>query len=510
MEKYTLPVKSAGFVFRIVTICAVVIAVSVGLWLYVNGYLVRSKASEATVNVSLSQPRATVGMGGVARTTLDIVGTSKLSVVDVTIGYQKNELSPLIQSVPTGFDDMGVQTYSENGSNSRTNSMILHVVYTIKKNKSALPVAVTLPLAFQNISTVPSPQGGVIFHARVKNVQVGGPDAPGYVFSTDSTGNSLDFQITYTTDSSEPSVAPPSVTQAVSPTPVLDLKGKAISATNLACVPSCGKSNIGITWTDSSNEDGYRIMKDGASQPLATLAQNATTYRDTSCDGNMHTYQVIAYNAQGSQSTTDPSVQCSCTSTCPTAGPLSPTLGVPLNSADLIFSVVFPDALPTVQSIPNVKVEIYNGSVLACPNCSQTVLFTRSGSRFVSPQLSFDIADTPGQLISYSVAVKQLHTIKREYKAVYLKRKTLLSCATGSDASCGQLLSGITDRPLYAGDTEGFDSQQSGFNIINEVDLQKVQEAVNGNSLEGDMNFDGVSDVKDVSVVGRNYNKKGD
>jgi len=63
---------------------------------------------------------------------------------------------------------------------------------------------------------------------------------------------------------------------------------------------------------------------------------------------------------------------------------------------------------------------------------------------------------------------------------------------------------------------DGLDSTLPGFNIINIDDREKVgkiadsQATLQQKSAEGDMNLDGGTDVKDLGIIEKNFNKKGD
>jgi len=291
---------------------------------------------------------------------------------------------------------------------------------------------------------------------------------------------------------------------ADAPTPTPD--PRAAVPTGLTCDSTPGQ-NIILKWNDSANEDGYRVYRDGGQTPVATLGKNTRTFVYNWCgDFAQHQFKVIAYNAVGSVSTSEPTISCSCRPV-PTAPPPTPTPRKVVNSADIIFRLNFPDVSPQTAVLSNIKVEVYNGDVLACPSCSQTLTFMREGKYFVSPQLSFPLRQT----MPYTFVIKQQKTLRRSYKFVFLQWEKLLNCTISTSSGCGQLLTEIDSRPLLSGDVDGgMDSTNSGFNVINEVDLNKVEAATQTRSDEGDVNFDGITDVKDVGIIGKNFNKKGD
>ena len=54
---------------------------------------------------------------------------------------------------------------------------------------------------------------------------------------------------------------------------------------------------VGLTWDDSSGEDGYRVYRD--SGVVANLPANTTAYNDLPPDYSAHSYFVRAYNSAG-------------------------------------------------------------------------------------------------------------------------------------------------------------------------------------------------------------------
>jgi hypothetical protein len=192
---------------------------------------------------------------------------------------------------------------------------------------------------------------------------------------------------------------------------------------------------------------------------------------------------------------------------------------MPTNSSDLIFRLFFPDVDLTVATLPNIRVIVLGDAgetvCLDGSDCAQTVSFTRMGSSnyFASPQMQFNLKDN----IPYSIVVKQNHTVRRTYKHVFLKWRQVLGCLGNiNESGCGQLISEVSKRPLYSGDMQGLDINADGYNIIDINDLTAVgaisdsQTTLNKKMPEGDMNFDGGTDVKDYGIVARNLGKKGD
>jgi hypothetical protein len=478
-------IRWRGVVRAVLVVCAMC-GVAIGIWLYTNKYLTRSKAAEVIANISYLSPTASVGKSNSVSTNLTIATSpnSPISAVDILFSFPSTYITPM-GDTPSQFDEVMYKPFtSATDPITRVTTTHAHLMYMAKRSTSMLQPAETIPFTF---TVNPSNTAPGEYHVKIMSVVVVGP---GNTFTVPSGTFPLDFTII-----NQSNLTPTPGTVLVNP------------PTNLSCVSSCGANNVvGFTWNSSSNATGYSIYKDGNAQIYKTVAGNWTSFQDTaaSCNGTSHTYQLIAYNSIGSQSTTGPSVQCSCPAVCPTGGPVAPTSAPSLNSADLIFHLSFPDAPSTVTTIPNVRVEIDNGAVLACTaNCVQTVTFTRDGALFVSPQMSFDLPNTTAS-VGYNIVVKQVHTLKRVFHAVYLQRQKVLSCTSNAgDAACGELTA-VGSRQMYSGDTDGFTITSPGYNKIDATDLQTVQDAVDAQSPSGDMNFDGIVDLQDVAVVSRN------
>lgn len=489
-KKFTVP---PGVLLKIFLVLIVALGSGLGLWYYLNQNSRQSKASEWIAKASFSNTTIDAKKGDEVQTILNITtgsSTERISSVDVVFSDEGGGLDFLRDKLvlPSGFSEMvltNVQTYSGGDVTMSTRSL-KRLTFTSLKPASTLPTTFSVGLKFR---VVKEQQGATVSYiTHVKDVVVAGPGAPSSKYTVQKP---TEFRYTVRV-SADP------------PTPTPD--PRAAMPTGLTCDSTPGQ-NIILKWADSANEDGYRIYRDGGQTPLATLGKNTTTYVYNWCgDFGNHQYKVIAYNALGSVSTAEPSIHCSCKPV-PTAPPATPTPRQVVNSADIQFKLNFPDIAPATSTVSNVKIEVYNGSVLACPSCTQTITFTRKGNYFESPQLSFPLKQT----MPYTVVVKQQKTLRRSYKFVFLQWEKLLNCTSGINSGCGQLLSEIDARPMLSGDVDGgMDSTNSGFNVINEVDLNKVEASTQSRSDEGDVNFDGVTDVKDVGIVGKNFNKKGD
>ena len=483
-------------VLRIGSIAIVALGVSVGLWFYLNGYLMKSKASETMAKIAFTETRKTAKGGDIIQVGLTVTAESGMSGVDIVFensGDNLNFLYPQSTSkMPEGFDD---QVMNENMMTTKTaygTKTLRRMMFVSQRAAAQLPRSIFIPLHFSVVNNgVTAAKSSLSINIR--SSQVSGPGIPGKLFSLQS--DSSQSHPSFTVEIDDP---------------------RAASATNLICDSICGTATV-LKWTDSANEDGYIIYKDG--QKLAAIGKNTRAYPHNWCgDFNKHTYAVIAYNKKGSVSTTEPTLGCAC-QRCPTPAPPTPTPLMPTNSSDLIFRLRFPDVDSTVAQLPNVKVTILgDGGEHVClddTDCAQTVTFTRMGTStyFASPQLQYNLKSTK----PYAVVVKQAHTLRRTYKHVFLKWKQVLTCfGNTSQSGCGQLISEIDTRPMLSGDMQELDTTLKGYNEIDTNDLTAVgalsdsQTTLNKKTEEGDMNFDGGTDVKDYGIVARNLGKKGD
>ncbi|MFH0773814.1 MAG: hypothetical protein V1922_05905 [bacterium] len=479
-------------ILKIVIIAIITLGISVGLWFYLNGYLSKSKASGETARLRFSKTSVKANGGDEVR--VDIILSTEsssnanlgISGVDLMFNNTGGNLEFLYAksaaTMPGGFDE---RILDEAGMTIGTSpKQLKRVMFAATKPSGQLQKSIIIPLYFKVIAAGQSSITSIVTVDAAAS-QVVGPSGFIYPVTLDAAAPNFTVEI------SDP---------------------RAASATNLACntVRNTNRANcekgIAFTWGDAANEEGYKIYKDNLL--IKTLGKDATSYNDMWCANfNAITYSVIAYNAAGSISTTLPTVSCAC-QICPTQAPPTPTPIQPTNSSDLIFRVIFPDAAPTVNEIPNVRITILDDEGKRVCNddtdCAKVVTFkrvpdSRVPNTFRSPQLQYLLKINQG----YSVVVKQSHTVKQTYIHVYLKWQKVLQCLEGTrDSGCGQLIEEVVTRPLFSGDLDGS-------NVIDQADLDKVSGGIGVNSAEGDLNFDGITDQKDVEVLGRNFNKKG-
>lgn len=476
---------------KIIVIAFVALGASGGLWYYLNTYLSQSNAAGEIAHVRFSSTSIYAKEGDEIRvdvvlstssTTNTYSGISGIDLAFVTTGSNLEFLyARSTTSIPVGFDEY---LLNESAMTSGTTPKQLKRVMIVAKRPAAqLQKSIIIPLYFKVFAGGTSATN-LSINAAVSQV-VGPP--------------SLTYPVTLVADASSFTVTINNILPAASASNLFCDDARNMSRSN------CGKG-IALTWTDSPADDGYKIYRNR--QLIKTLGKDAASYNDLWCANfNPVTYSVIAYNAGGSASTTEPTISCSC-QICPTAAPPSPSPVPPSSSANLIFHAIFPNAAATVQQIPDVKIIILdNNGKRICnddTDCARTVTFrripdTRVPNTFSSPQLSYNLKNNQ----AYSVIIKQNHTVRQTYKDVYLKWQKVLQCYEGTlDSGCGKLIEEVVVRPLYSGDVDKSNS-------IDMVDQQMINEALGTQSAEGDLNFDGVTNQKDIDILGRNFNKKG-
>ena len=481
-------------ILRIVGLALVALVASVGLWMYLNGYLLKSKASNGVAIVGFVQKSTVVKGSDKVHGDLTVTTTSGISGIDISFSTVGTNLTfsyaDTIAHIPPGFEMVLDESTGMVTSDGGGNKTLKRIVLISKNIAPSLPKSALIPLYFTVISTGQAAKTTLSVNTTVSQIiGVSESNTSGTLFSLEGDGGVIP---SYTVEIADP---------------------RAASATRLECdiarnssTATCGRGTA-IVWKDVANDEGYKIYKNN--KLVQTVSKDSSSYYDNSCINFLaNTYSVIAFNTNGSISTTLPTVSCACL-ICPTAPPPTPTPMMPTTSSDLIFRVVFPDALATVGKIPDVKITILdNAGKRVCPddmNCEKVVSFTRVlGARtpntFASPQLQYSTL-TKNQ--AYSVIVKQSRTVRQTYKNVYLKWQKVLQCNEGSqDSGCGDLIGETLLRPLFSGDLDGS-------NTIDQKDADIVGVGLSGKSVEGDLNFDNITDQKDVDILGKNFNKKG-
>lgn len=478
------------FIIRILITAAVLLGVGIGLWLYLNKYLTRSKASNEVAKVRFSQASRSLNEGDEFHVELIVstessTGDNRISGVDISFITTGTTLiyDPLKsgENMPVGFDDRIIHDY-------RGGQVKRIMIAATKATTNNLIKSITIPLYFKYVAGT-NPDTVTTLTINTQASQVAGPPARSYPIVLDSAAGSFTVH----------KIGP-------KPNPATGLVCD--EAANMSRA-NCG-SGAAIAWIPSAlsegNAEGYKIFRNN--QLIKTVSGHGTSsFNDRWCvNFDPYMYTVVAYNEGGDSAATAP-VSCAC-QRCPTAGPPTPSPIPPPSSADLIFRLIFPNALASVNTIPDIKITIFNndGTSICADgsDCAKTVSFSRVmdaryPNTFQSNQLSYMLQKNQ----AYSIVVKQNRTIKRVYKNVYLKWKKVLQCNEGSvDSGCGDLIGEVTAKQMLSGDLDGS-------NVIDQLDLDKINMALGSRSSEGDLNFDGVTDQKDVEIIGKNFNKKG-
>ncbi len=471
------------YLIKKIIITLIALGVGLGLWMYMNGFLTKSKANQETATVSFAPATRRVNDGDEASVNVlvNMTGGATLSGVDLSFTTTGDGLEFKRYILPTGFTEELLdipKTISDAAPKK-----LLRLVFVAATKTTSLPHSATIPLYF----TAKVPNGNRAATPQI-SVDVKASQAVGM--------GGVAYQVAL-------SQSEPSFKVGFNPPP-------SDSATSLECATArnqslsgCGQ-NVSITWTDAINEDGYRISRNGTL--LQTISKNSISYTDPMCNFAANTYTIQAFNA-GGVNANPPTVTCTC-QVCPTKAPPSPSPVPPPGSADLMFHAVFPDAASNINQISDVKVTVFDRDGKSICNdgmdCRKIVTFQRDlaarmPNTFNSPRLSYEFEKNQ----AYTFVVKQNHTVKQTYKRVYLTWKDVLQCFEGTqDSRCGDLIGDVTLRPLFSGDLDGS-------NKIDQADLDTVSNALGLNGAEGDLNFDGKTDQKDVNIVSKNFGKSG-
>ena len=475
--RFTNNMKHIG---KIIIVAVVALGASVWLWMYLNGYLTQSKASTSMARFSFVEKEREIKPEErqIVHADLQVSATSGMSAMDIAFTTTGTNLSFIYDRTAKALETTGFEMLLDEATGT-----LRRIVLISKRKASDLPKSVIIPLFF---SVKNSGQAAkTVLTANISASQVvGGTD-----FTLEGENTS---PITYTISVFDP---------------------RAVSVTNLECdiarntsTSNCGRG-VAVTWGKSQNADGYKVYKNKVLLKILT-GKEVVSHNDQWCANyNPNTYSVIAFNATGSVSTELPTVSCAC-QICPTSPPPTPTPIMPTNSSDLIFRVVFPNAASHIASIPDVAIKVYdNAGKRICnddTDCAKVVTFTRVpnsrvANTFRSPQLQYLLQKNQ----AYSITVVQNHTLKQTYKNIYLRWKDIIQCFEGTtDSGCGDLIEEVVTRPLYSGDLD----KNNGIDL---EDKTKVNDALGSQSAEGDLNFDGNTDQKDVEILGKNFNKKG-
>ncbi len=467
---------------KIIVIALVALGVSLGLWMYLNGSLIKSKADVKTANLRFAPITNKVNDGAEVGTSIIITssGNPFFSGVDLSFTTTGEGLDFVRYTLPAGFTEQILD--ASKISTATAPKQLLRLVFVATKPASALPTSITIPLFFK--ATAPNGDRNATPRISV-NVSASQIVGPGGTFTIMPDPAASNFTLSFNPPPSDAATAPE-----------CDV-ARNMSNNDLGC----GRA-VSFTWTDASNEDGYKIYRKGSL--IATIAKNSISYTDRICNFAGNTYTIEAYNLGGSKKT---DVTCKCL-ICPTLPPPTPSPIPPPSSADLLFHAVFPDADASVNQITDVKITLLdsNGNTICNDgvDCAKIVTFQRDTTAkmpntFNSPRLGYDLEKNR----AYTVMVKQNHTVRQMYKRVYLTWKDILQCKEGTqDSRCGDLISAVEERTLFSGDLDNS-------NTVDEADLEIVNRALGFSGAEGDLNFDGKTNQKDLTIVSKNFEKNG-
>jgi len=292
--------------YRIIIASVVVLAVSGGLWMYLNDYLSKTKASANIAHITFTKNELFVRAGELARQDITISASSGMSYIDLLFSTEPSTMSSslsfsyedTVAKAPPGFemilDESDATTQYKTVLPVENSPKLLKRLLLISKKSGAdLPKAAIIPLYFKVKGTNQTEKSLVTLDLSSSQITgVSEDQISSTEFSLEGEPNPLTF----------------SIQNAFSP---------AQPVSNLMCniesnksKNSCGKETT-ITWNDAGNEDNYIIYKDG--QLVNTLAKDSVSYIDSRCsDFSPHSYTVVSLNADGTLSSSSPKVSCSC------------------------------------------------------------------------------------------------------------------------------------------------------------------------------------------------------
>jgi len=246
-----------------------------------------------------------------------------------------------------------------------------------------------------------------------------------------------------------------------------------------------------------------------------TCTTACTGWQDSGCAGgncgNLQMYQTRSCSISGCITTRcTSSTQCS---TVPTRTPTpfigsSPTPGQ--GAAGLIFMVRLPDVSAGSIQASDVQIELRNGGNLV--ETANVELFNNGTYYQTANAIFFNSALNQ----SYTVFVKTSISLGRAFAGVSLSQSQILDCTVGSDPACGGLTSQIDSKVLESGDSDGFNTNSGSYNRIDSADLQVVSTYFNifvadqPAAAVADYNYDGIVDISDLDIVGKNHGLQGD
>jgi len=187
----------------------------------------------------------------------------------------------------------------------------------------------------------------------------------------------------------------------------------------------------------------------------------------------------------------------------PTPTPTPPSSG----PSGLFFMLSLPDVLASNISLADVQIELRDGQNTidtANVNLIQNSPYYQTGSTVW--------LNIP-QIKPYTIFVKTSIGLGRTFTGVVLTPQQELDCIVGANASCGGLISQRDAKPLWSGDSDGFDTGSGSYNKVDSADLQILTQQFNRPASgfpSADFNLDGQIDINDLEIMGKNYGQIGD
>ena len=188
----------------------------------------------------------------------------------------------------------------------------------------------------------------------------------------------------------------------------------------------------------------------------------------------------------------------------------TPTPTTAPNAARLKLKIQLPDILASTTNIPasDVQVELRDGTNSVGV---AGVDLVRNGNYF---QTQSDASFNISQNKTYTVYIKTKTSLRRLFTGVSLAQSQTLDCTVAINPSCGELISQRDNKPLASGDGDGFTVSSGSYNKVDSADLQVLATHFNrpatGQSTSADFNFDGIVNISDLEILGKNYGAVGD
>jgi hypothetical protein len=140
---------------KLITIVLVGLVILVGLWVYINRFLTKSKASVDKVNITYSSTKITVDKNGNFNlgVILNAENNKKISAVDLSFKYDSDDRDLVdftgVQTLPANYFDQEILVATSSAMGAKN----LHLVLAAKKTDDLLSSSLTINLAFKAKNT---------------------------------------------------------------------------------------------------------------------------------------------------------------------------------------------------------------------------------------------------------------------------------------------------------------------------------------------------------------------